>query len=60
MNFEGASGNMEAEGAVRIFQRSIASRGARYKQYLGDGDSKGYLRVVESKPYGNEVDIQKH
>lgn len=59
VNFEGASGNMEAEGAVRIFQRSIASRGARYKQYLGDGDSKGYLRVVESKPYGNEVDIQK-
>ena len=58
-NYEGTSGGMEAEGAVRIFHRSVDSRGVKYIKYLGDGDSKGYNTVVASKPYGNDTKIEK-
>ncbi|KAJ4444118.1 hypothetical protein ANN_05907 [Periplaneta americana] len=58
-NFDGSSGGMEAEGAVRIFQRSNQTRGVKYKQYLGDGDSKGFVKVVESKPYGDDCTVEK-
>ena len=51
-NFTGVSGGMEAVGAVAIFQRSIENYGVRYVKYLGDGDSKGFKKVTESKPYG--------
>lgn len=30
-----------------------------YKEYLGDGDSKGFTAVLESKPYGDGFDITK-
>lgn len=58
-NYVGSSGGMEAAGAVKIFQRSEVSRGVRYTKYLGDGDTKGFQKVVESKPYGNNVKISK-
>lgn len=35
------------------------NRGVRYLTYLGDGDSKGRAAVVESKPYGPDVNIIK-
>lgn len=59
INYEGSSGGMESEGAVKIFQRSVSSRGVKYIEYLGDGDSKGYNRVVAAKPYGENIDIVK-
>ncbi|GFV20748.1 hypothetical protein TNCV_1470481 [Trichonephila clavipes] len=31
----------------------------RYVQYLGDGDSKGFLRVQESNIYGDEFPVEK-
>ena len=52
-NFDGASGGMEAVGAVNMFGRSESERGLRYVKYLGDGDSKGFMKVNESKPYGD-------
>lgn len=58
-NFEGSSGSMELEGAKTVFCRSEATRNVRYKYYLGDGDSKGFQNVVDSKPYGPEFEIQK-
>lgn len=58
-NYTGASGGMEAEGAVKMFERSVWHRGLRYVKYLGDGDSKGFLKVQDSKPYGNNVLIEK-
>ena len=58
-NFEGPSGGMEAKGAVMIFERSVSTRGVRYVEYLGDGDSKGFLSVTVSKPYGDNVEIKK-
>lgn len=58
-NYEGSSGGMEVEGARAVFARSEASRGVRYKFYMGDGDSKGFDQVVASKPYGDGFEIKK-
>ncbi|GFW19252.1 uncharacterized protein TNCV_255791 [Trichonephila clavipes] len=48
-NYEGFSGGMECRGVLSIFQRSETSRKACYTQYLGDGDSKGFLTIKEAK-----------
>ncbi|GFS66973.1 uncharacterized protein TNCV_3718521 [Trichonephila clavipes] len=48
-NYEGFSGGMECRGVLSIFQRSETSRKACYTQYLGDGDSKGFLTIKRSK-----------
>lgn len=58
-NFEGSSGGMEVKGAVSIFQRSEATRGVRYVNYLGDGDSKSFNQVCKEEPYGKDVEIKK-
>lgn len=50
---------MESEGALRIFQRSLTTRNVRYLKYLGDGDSKGFLRIQESNVYGECVSVEK-
>ncbi|GFU31524.1 uncharacterized protein TNCV_3539331 [Trichonephila clavipes] len=52
-NYEGFSGGMECRGVLSIFQRSETSRKACYTQYLGDGDSKGFLTIKEAKLYGD-------
>lgn len=57
-NHTGSSGKMETDGMVRIFQRSAEKRSARYVSYIGDGDTKTFLAVVESKPY-KDVTINK-
>lgn len=36
-----------------VNQRSLLNRRVRYVKFLGDGDSKSYSAVVESKPYGD-------
>jgi hypothetical protein len=43
-NFDGKSGAMEVEAAVRMWQRSEA-RGYRYTRFIGDGDSAAYNAV---------------
>ena len=45
---------METAGALRIFGRSCATRGLKYKDMLGDGDSSTYSAILESKPYGED------
>ncbi|KAJ4436588.1 hypothetical protein ANN_16621 [Periplaneta americana] len=58
--FDGSySGGMEVQGAVNIFRQSEDSLNIRYVQYLGDGDSKGFKKVQEDKPYGEGVEIEK-
>ncbi|GFT22617.1 uncharacterized protein TNCV_2983851 [Trichonephila clavipes] len=55
-------------GVLSTFQRSETSRKVCYTQYLGDGDSKGFLTMKEAKVYGDtEVEklecvghVQKH
>lgn len=58
-NFEGYSGGMEAEGVLNIYRRSEETRKVRYLKYLGDGDSKGFLKVSEAKVYGPEATVEK-
>lgn len=58
-NYTGPSGGMEVAGVLRIFNRSVANRGVRYTQYLGDGDSKAFDRVCAEQPYGPNVTISK-
>lgn len=54
-NYEGTSGGMETIAAVNVCKRSITKRGVRYVKFLGDGDSKAFNAVSESKPYGDIV-----
>ncbi|GFX90329.1 uncharacterized protein TNCV_3849041 [Trichonephila clavipes] len=46
-NYKESSGNMEAVGAFRIFERSLSKRDLKYTEYYGDGDSKGFLKVKD-------------
>ena len=52
--------SMEAEGACRLYERSLRRHGMRYIPYVGHGDhSKSYASVTKSKPYGPGVFIPK-
>ena len=61
INYEGSSGGMEGAGAVKIFKRSIASRGLKYTTFVGDGDSDTFKVVHEEvfKTYGERYEIVK-
>lgn len=50
---------MEVQGAVEIFSRSKSVYDVRYTQYLGDGDTKGFIAVQDMKPYGPDCEISK-
>ena len=39
---------MEAEGAKRVFERSIKKHKLRYVEFLGDGDTKSYVNVKDT------------
>lgn len=58
-NHQGPSGNMEVSSIVLMFQRSLEKFGLRYKNYIGDGDSKTYSGVLNAKPYGENFEINK-
>ena len=45
---------METAGAVRIFERLVSTRGLKYRDVLGDGDSSTYNNIVARQPYGEE------
>jgi hypothetical protein len=53
-DYKGSAGGMEPVGMKKIFERSITDRKLRYIKYLGDGDSKSYLNVMNVYP-GLEV-----
>ena len=55
LNHDGSAGAMGPQGAVKIFSKSEEERGLRYLEYLGDGDSSLFLKVLESKPYGQDL-----
>ncbi|GFU77389.1 uncharacterized protein TNCV_3193471 [Trichonephila clavipes] len=57
-NYFGNSEGIKVEGALRNFHRSEVLHNLRYTQYLGDGDSKAYKAILESKPY-KDVNIEK-
>ena len=43
----GSAPNMECTGALRIFERSRATRGVIYANYFVDGDSKSFQKVKD-------------
>ncbi|GFS56961.1 uncharacterized protein TNCV_2661431 [Trichonephila clavipes] len=55
---ENGKWGMECRGVLSIFQRSETSRKACYTQYLGDGNSKGFLTIKEAKVYG-DTEVEK-
>lgn len=55
INHKGSAGAMEAMGAIEIFRSSLQRYSLRYAHYIGDGDSSSYGKVVESKPYNDEM-----
>lgn len=50
---------MEASSILEMFLRSLKKYGLRYTSYIGDGDSKTFTKVVNSKPYGEDVITKK-
>jgi hypothetical protein len=50
---------MESAGILKLFQRSVQNYDVWYTKYLGDGDSRGFLKATEAKPYGDSVTIEK-
>lgn len=50
---------MEAEGACRLYGRSLEKHKMRYIPFVGDGDSKSYSSVCKSEPYGPSAFIPK-
>jgi hypothetical protein len=52
INYCGVSGRMEASGIVPTFARSVENCGVKYTQYVGGGNNKDLMSLVESTPYG--------
>ena len=59
LNHEGSSGSMEASIIKDIFSRSVEKYNLRYSRFIGDGDSNTFKTVSDSKPYGDDVCVQK-
>jgi len=58
-NYEGASGSMDVECALRIWKRSIEEHSLRYTTMLSDGDSKAYGAVCDVNVHGDRISIEK-
>lgn len=50
-NHSGSTSKMEVDGMLRIFSRSEENRGVRYKNNIGDGDTKTFLQISSLNPY---------
>ena len=61
INHQGTSGEMETQGAIRMFSRSIESRNLKYTQFVGDGDSSRFGWVAEEmkQKYGASYVVMK-
>lgn len=57
-NFDESSKAMEDQGAVDMWGRSIEKHSLPYVDFLA-GDCSCHRDLVKSKPYGDEVTVQK-
>ena len=57
-NFQGSSGAMECEGAMRMFRRSVTKCNLRYTSVISDGDSKTHTAICEEDVY-NGIEVKK-
>lgn len=58
-NYEGPSGGMEKEAALRIWSRSIIKNGLRYVSMISDGDAKTITEIQKLDPYPG-IRVEKH
>ena len=49
-NYKSSAGGMKAEGAKRVFERSIKKHKLKYVEFLGDGDTKSYVNIKDTYP----------
>lgn len=59
LNYQGSAGKMEVDAVVEMFKKSEEQYDVKHTDHIGDGDSKTYKSIVESKPYGEKVQIRK-
>ncbi|OWR50850.1 hypothetical protein KGM_202497 [Danaus plexippus plexippus] len=48
-NHAGSAGKMEVDSIVEMFSRSIEKFGVMYSNYIGDGDTKTFLGILNNK-----------
>lgn len=58
-NHEESAGKMEVDAIIEIFLRSEKLYGVKYINYIGDGDLKTYIGIVNSAPYGDTIIYKK-
>ena len=58
INHQDSAGAMEAKGIVECLGSSLDKYNLRYTEYLGDGDTKSYYDIVNSKPY-DDIPVKK-
>ncbi|XP_076673163.1 uncharacterized protein LOC143371637 [Andrena cerasifolii] len=58
-NHSGSSGKMEVDGMKEMFLRSVEYFGIRYRNYIGDGDTKTFKALLEENPYGDDFILKK-
>nr|XP_022903354.1 uncharacterized protein LOC111415749 isoform X2 [Onthophagus taurus] len=57
-NFNGPSTGMEASIIAEGFKKSMEMHGAKYNKLVGDGDSSVYRKLLDVRPYGDQL-VQK-
>ena len=55
----GSAGGMEAKIATTLFGHSVEKYQLRYARFIGDGDTNSFKSVFESKPYGDQLLVEK-
>ncbi|CAF4459807.1 unnamed protein product [Didymodactylos carnosus] len=58
-NYEGSAGGMKSAAIAKMFCRSEEKHQLRYLQYIADDDTKTDVPIVEVKPYGDSVVIDR-
>ena len=59
MNHVGSLVSMEGAVIAEILSHSVQKHKLSYSRLIGDGDTNTFKVVSESKPYGEDVAIQK-
>ena len=59
-NHFGSSGKMEVDSIKEMFGRSLEQLGVRYRNYIGDGDSKIFKGILDLNPYGDRFPVVKN
>jgi len=56
-NHTGSAGKMEVDAVKDMFSASVEKYGVRYRNYIGDGDSKTFKALLDLNPYGDECPV---